>query len=272
MGEDRLRVVGQELRRLRMAAGLSGVELAVRAGVPQSTVSRVETGRRVSDPEVVVRLLAALGVEAAEFDRLTGMLREAYAESASPRVDAGVSFRLLSNVELERAAHTVRSFESTVIPGLLRTAEYVAAAKPISVGDEVSRAGVLDDEGRRFVFVITEGALRSWPGSGECMPGQLDHLLSVQRRPNVRLGVVPGSVGVDSPRSSVPLHGFTLYDDSAVSLETFTRELMLSHEQDVRVYVEIFEGFVRSAVFGDVARGLVERVGRDYRKVLRSIH
>jgi transcriptional regulator with XRE-family HTH domain len=44
MGE-RLREIGQELRRLRLAAGLSGVGLASRAGVPQSTVSRVETGR-----------------------------------------------------------------------------------------------------------------------------------------------------------------------------------------------------------------------------------
>jgi transcriptional regulator with XRE-family HTH domain len=44
MDEGRLHEIGQELRRLRLAAALSGVELATRAGVPQPAVSRVETG------------------------------------------------------------------------------------------------------------------------------------------------------------------------------------------------------------------------------------
>jgi transcriptional regulator with XRE-family HTH domain len=68
MSDDRLRVVGREVRRLRLAAGLSGVELARRAGVPQPTVSRVETGRRVSDAEVVA-LFSVLGLEPGELER-----------------------------------------------------------------------------------------------------------------------------------------------------------------------------------------------------------
>jgi hypothetical protein len=59
MGDDRLPEIGGELRRLRLGAGLSGVELARRAGVAQATVSRVETGRRVSDAGVVSRLAPA---------------------------------------------------------------------------------------------------------------------------------------------------------------------------------------------------------------------
>lgn len=104
------------------------------------------------------------------------------------------------------------------------------------------------------------------------MPGQLARLVAVAGRPNVRLGVVPAGVGVESGRSGVPLHGFTLYDESAVTVETFTRELTLTDEADVRAYVEVFEGFARSAVFGDEAVELVERVGRDLGKVLGSIH
>ncbi|MBC6463883.1 helix-turn-helix transcriptional regulator, partial [Actinomadura sp. HBU206391] len=61
MEDEQLRQIGRELRWLRSAAGLSGVELATRAGVPQPTVSRVEAGRRVADAEVVVRLFGALG-------------------------------------------------------------------------------------------------------------------------------------------------------------------------------------------------------------------
>ncbi|MCW2938094.1 MAG: hypothetical protein JWN00_1079, partial [Actinomycetia bacterium] len=130
---------------------------------------------------------------------------------------------------------------------------------------------VLDDQEKRFSFVIAEQALRTWPGSGDCMPGQLARLLEVAERPNVRLGVVPRSADV-SPVLCVPLHGFTLYDDAAVTVETFAHELTLTNEDDVRIYVRVFEGFQRAAVFGGGARALVERVMRDYEKVAHSIH
>ncbi|WP_067806513.1 Scr1 family TA system antitoxin-like transcriptional regulator [Actinomadura formosensis] len=261
MSAERLVEIGRELRRLRTAAGLSGVGLAARAGVPQPTVSRVEMGRRVSDPSVVVRLFGVLDVEPAQVERLVGLVREAYAETVR-RVDAGVSFRAGSGVELARGARVVRGFEAGVVPRLLWTAEY-ATATGVTV-DEVS---VLEDEGRRFVFVVAEAVLRTWPGSGACMEGQLARLVEVSGWANVRLGVVPRA---GMPR--VPLHGFTVYDDAAVSVETFTRELTLTDADEVRAYVETFERFERAAVFGDEARGLVERAARDLRKVLGSIH
>jgi transcriptional regulator with XRE-family HTH domain len=103
MVEGGLDEIGQELRRLRLTAGLSGVEFATRAGVPQPTVSRVETGRRVSDAEVIVRLFGALGLEPADADRLASRVREAYAASVPRRADAGVSFRLVRGGRLRRS-------------------------------------------------------------------------------------------------------------------------------------------------------------------------
>lgn len=262
MGEERLREIGEELRRLRVAAGLSGVRLASRAGVPQPTVSRVETGRRVSDPEVVARLFRALELDGAEVERLVGLVREAYALTAPRRSDAGVSFRAGAGVELARGARWVRAFEAVVVPRLLWTAEYAAAA---GAGDWAGPS--LEGEGRRFCFVVAEAGLRTWPGSGECMPGQLAHLLEVSRLEGVRLGVVPAHV---TPR--VPLHGFTVFDEAAVTVETFTREITLTGVDEVRAYGEIFEGFERAAVFGDAARALVEDAAREVRETLGFIH
>ena len=61
-GDERTREMmerfGAELRRCRHLGGLSQATLAHRAGVPQSTISRLERGRAVRVPAFKVVLLA----------------------------------------------------------------------------------------------------------------------------------------------------------------------------------------------------------------------
>jgi transcriptional regulator with XRE-family HTH domain len=51
------------VREARRRAGLTQAELARRAGVPQSTVGRIESGARVPSTELVERLVRAAGFE-----------------------------------------------------------------------------------------------------------------------------------------------------------------------------------------------------------------
>ncbi|MEV4455709.1 helix-turn-helix transcriptional regulator [Microbispora sp. NPDC049633] len=60
---DRLRELGELLRRLRKDAGLTGKELAQLAGVAQPTISRMETGRLLPTPETVEQVSAALNLD-----------------------------------------------------------------------------------------------------------------------------------------------------------------------------------------------------------------
>jgi predicted RNA-binding Zn-ribbon protein involved in translation (DUF1610 family) len=53
--------LGDRLRRLRRAAGLTGKELGARTGMGQSRVSEIETGRRPPSPAEAERLASALG-------------------------------------------------------------------------------------------------------------------------------------------------------------------------------------------------------------------
>jgi transcriptional regulator with XRE-family HTH domain len=272
VGAERLVALGGELRRLRTAAGLSGARLASVAGVPQATVSRVETGNRVAGPEVVMGLFAALGLERNEQERLASLARAAYARSSPRRADAGVSFQVGARVKLGRAARVVRSFESVVVPALLRTAEYrEAAGLPPGDADTAGLVTAPGGEGRSFTFVLSEAVLRTWPGSGECMPAQFAHLLAIADRPGVRLGLLRAGLA-PAPGRGQPVHGFTLYDDSAVSVETFTRELTLTAEQDVRAYREAFAALERSAVFGGEALAMIDRALREHREPPASIH
>jgi transcriptional regulator with XRE-family HTH domain len=76
-----LRELGALVRRSRSDAGLSGAELARRAGVPQPSVSRVEAGRRLEDVAVVERLVSALALDAAELTLTHAADLRRYAEA-----------------------------------------------------------------------------------------------------------------------------------------------------------------------------------------------
>ncbi len=117
--------VGPLLRSARLGAGLTQAQLAASAGVPQPSVSRIETNGSAT-VELVSRLLGALGLRlvAAPLDRPT------VAESALAirgQVAAGAhgtpAFRLLSEV-----ANNVLEADETVLPVLV-------AAPPPSTGD-----------------------------------------------------------------------------------------------------------------------------------------
>jgi transcriptional regulator with XRE-family HTH domain len=56
-------MIGEEVRRRREALGLTGAQLAARAGLAPSAVSQIETGKRTPSSASVIKLAAALGVE-----------------------------------------------------------------------------------------------------------------------------------------------------------------------------------------------------------------
>jgi transcriptional regulator with XRE-family HTH domain len=259
---DGLGELGALVRRHRSAAGLSGAELARRAGVSQPSLWRVESGRRLSDVAVVERLASALVLEEVAHRHLVEVARAAYGASARPRVDSGVSM-IPGQVDRHlAAARLVRSFSSAAIPELLRTPEYAAAAGSRGLGAVVDVAGLLADRERSFEFVVTEAALRTWPGNAD-LGAQLGQVLTVAGQRNVRLGVL----ALDTVMPRAPLHGFMVLDDRAVWVETFMTELTLTHPGDVAAYAGCFAAFEQVAVFGEAARAVVERAAAEFARM-----
>lgn len=58
--------VGEEIRRRREEQGLTGGQLAARAGMAPSAVSQIETGKRTPHSSSVIKLAGALGCEVGE--------------------------------------------------------------------------------------------------------------------------------------------------------------------------------------------------------------
>ncbi|MGW3098882.1 helix-turn-helix domain-containing protein [Streptomyces sp. NPDC001102] len=268
---ERMRALGMRLRALRREAGLTGAVLAQRARVGQPTVSKVENGRMVPSLDVLDRLSHALDLDETATREVRDLLAAVEAapvsggpEDAEPSMGAAVD-------EEVRSARLVRSFQCVVLPVMLQSAEYARhvfesapGSAPESVGravaGRVDRQSVLYEPGRESVFVLTEGVLRTWPGTPALMLAQLDRLLAVESLSTVRLGVIPWR----RPVPVLPRHGFTLCDRRAVVVETVGAELVSTDATEVSSYEDTFGRFERAAIFGEAVRKLLLQVMQEF--------
>lgn len=261
--------LARRLRALFDDAGMSTVranELLNQRGVKSSQpkVSRALTGRTAPDRTFLAHLLDLVDAPAE--------VREPLAELAD-RVKAGNRRLVLSRDEgalqdrmgrYNKAAKRIFTFTPAGLPGMAQTEPYVrrVMADERGVRSRLRNQAILDEPGRRFVWVLTDGAL-GFPGllPPEGMAAQLDHLAELSLRPNVRVGIIPW--GAASP--VLPVHGYDLFDDQAVVTGGETYGLDLDHPDDVRAYVELSDTLESLAVWVDQARALVRAAADRYR-------
>ncbi|MBF9128095.1 helix-turn-helix transcriptional regulator [Plantactinospora sp. S1510] len=171
-------------------------QLAERLSVSTSLIAKFETNRLIPKSDTARHLDAV-------FDS-----GETFQESAAEaRAFSGDSIWIRPWLEYEQQATMVRSFEPTVIPGLLQTEEYARAILrdagtrvpdlEEAVAGRIARSGVLrrDDQPCRLFAVVDEAVLRRPVGGPKTMSEQLHAIVQACTLPNVSVTVVPASAG-----------------------------------------------------------------------------
>lgn len=166
----------------------------------------------------------------------------------------------------------IRNFQSSIIPGLLQTPEYARyqfasgikyGGPPTDVDDSVvarmARQQILSRPETRAHFVLTEAPLHYRSCPPEVLAGQLDRLLSLVNVRTVRVGIIP----FENQLVNAPLHGFAIYDDREVGVETLTATLTLSEPSEIGDYLELFTEYANLAVYDAEAKALIMRVLSD---------
>ncbi|MFF5045715.1 helix-turn-helix domain-containing protein [[Kitasatospora] papulosa] len=261
--------LGARLRELRAEAGLHGKELAGRMGWAASKISKIETGKQAptaEDLELWAQALGAVDV----LPELVGRLKSLETHYAVWRrqLAAGVRARQEAWGLTESATASVCNFESAVIPGLLQTAEYARhmfirtttlhrSVQDIEEGvnARMQRQQALYAPGRSFHFLIWEAALHMRVCPREAMAGQLDRLAGVFGMSSVQLGVVP----LNADLTVVPTHGFWIYDQDLVMVETIGAELRLTDRAEVDLHRTVWEELMAVAAYGHQAHRLITR-------------
>lgn len=198
------RRLGDQLRVLRVKAGVTVSQTAAELGCGEGKVRHMENGRNVpSKPDLTV-MIALYGAAATEHETL-----EELRKAASSR-GWWSAYRLPSwlhnYVGLEADATLIRNFEVELIPGLLQIPEYARevhelGGPKILASDDVERKVaarlkrqelLAGDDAVTHHAVISEAALHRLKET-EYAEAQYRHLIDMAERPNITIVVLPFS-------------------------------------------------------------------------------
>jgi transcriptional regulator with XRE-family HTH domain len=267
-----LRRLGLALRGLRLDAGLTGHQVAVRTGLSQSTVSRIELGQAMPSMSDIDAWGQVTGASGGQMTEIRELAEAAAVETISWHRAArrGLPDLQRDAGDLEATAVTLLNFQPVIIPGLLQTAGYarqiVLSGYPggrpdigAAITTRMERQGILYDDARHLGFVIAEAALRWRVGPLPLMRAQLDRIASLATLPNVDIGIIPQSAQV----AAWHIHGFAILDDrpdgsAIVRVETLTTGLSISDPVAVERYRQAFTLLRESAVSGDHVQRLIQ--------------
>lgn len=254
----RRRKLGEELRSLRHTSGLTSRDAAGMLGWHQSKVSRIETGASGVTPRDVTLLLDVYGVD----DRQLRSLLQALAGSAGGGGSGWwhayrglIPPQYRDFISLESQADAARTLETSVVPGLLQTADYARAVTRSSLDGlppaqldslvevRLARQSVLHaPRPLRLSAVLDEAVLRRGVGGPRVMEGQLRHLAHAAQLPHVTLQLLPFEAG-----SYIGLTGpFVIFsfpntsDLDVVVLDHLTSSLYLERREDLEAYSSAF--------------------------------
>ncbi|MFE9496308.1 helix-turn-helix domain-containing protein [Streptomyces collinus] len=265
--DEARRAIAEKLRDIRRDAGLTGREVAARAGWQPSKVSRLQSATTPPSDDDIRAWCRACGAEDQIPDLLAANRTADSMYLEWRRVQRSGLRRLQeSRIPLYERTRTFRVYSSTVVPGFVQTYEYAAAllaniarvhGTPDDVEDaaavRVERSHIIRESRHRFAFVLEESVLRHVVGDAATMAGQLGYLLSVMALPAVSVGIIPA--GRERPMWA--LETFTAFDESRVSVELLTAAITVTAPGEVGMYAHAFEEMSALAVFGADARSLI---------------
>ncbi|WP_075032487.1 helix-turn-helix domain-containing protein [Streptomyces mirabilis] len=245
-------LLGSHLRRLRESRGITREAAGYSIRASESKISRMELGRVSFKTRDVEDLLTLYGIaDEAERTSLVSLAKEANVAGWWHSYSDVLPSWFPTYVGLEGAAHLIRSYEVQFVHGLLQTEAYAHAvvargmrgASPADIERRVAlrlerQKYLVSEKAPEFHIVLDEAALRRPYGDREVMRGQLQHLIEVSERSNVRLQVMPFSFGGHSGESgSFTILSFPESDLSdVVYLEQLTSALYLDKREDVTQY------------------------------------
>ncbi|WP_460724079.1 helix-turn-helix domain-containing protein [Nocardia heshunensis] len=202
------RILGRQLRRLREAAKVTTAAACKAIQCSPQTMWRLEGGQAVKLKYLEIRALCELyEAPERETEALLGLIEEAQKTGWWHSYGDSVPTHFDLYLGLEDAAKRLTTWQLTLLPGLLQTAEYRRAVQwtaypgmPTAAVEQhveviTKRQERLRDPAFSIVALLSEAVVHHQVGGPAVMAEQLRHLIQIGQRRNVSIRVVPQTVG-----------------------------------------------------------------------------
>jgi Domain of unknown function (DUF5753)/Helix-turn-helix domain len=257
-------LLGNQLHRLREAAGVTPDRAGYEIRASRSKISRMENGRVGFKERDVADLLTLYGVtDDHERAGTLSLARQANIPGWWSKYGDVLADWFEAYLGLEGAASVIRTFELQFVHGLFQTEAYARAVTLLghkgAPAEEIDRRVSLrlkrqdlltGPEPPRVWSVVDEAALRRPVGGRAVMRTQLSRLTEVAALPQVTIQVVPfGRGGHAAASGSFTVLRFAepeLLD--VVYIEQLTSALYLDNREDVDHYMEVMNNLSAEAL------------------------
>ncbi|MDQ2882160.1 MAG: helix-turn-helix domain-containing protein [Actinomycetota bacterium] len=240
----------RELRKLRMAAGLSQAQVAQAVGMSESKIGKQEKAKIGIYPKDLRKLLDLYGVTDQRRGELLDAARHAKERGALYVYGSRkLPVDLKTWLDFESEASAILIYQPLVIPGLLQTPEYARAiihATGIDLSEAEIHGLVSNRMARQELLsrtspiklhtILEQSVLARHFGHDSDLVRQLHYLLETVDRGNITIQIIPTDAGLHTGLNG-PFNMLT-YDDkpSLIHLESKVSNLFLDEEEQIQAY------------------------------------
>ena len=271
----RRRELGALLRVRRNEKGLTVEQVAERLLCSPSKVSRMETGQGATLRDI--RDLCDLYevTDEAERARMMALARESKGPARWQRYELAYA----TYAELEQGALAISAFQSSVVHGLLHTADYARAQHESSmprlppdqiklqIEAKLARQRILTQANPPvFAVVLDEAALHRLVGGRQVMSEQLAKILDISALPNVKVQILPFELGAH-PALESNFAILRLPDPATdvVFVEGMIGSAYLDRPEDLERYNKVFNELQSIALSPKDTSDLIAKLIRSYK-------
>lgn len=266
--------LGMRLREIRETKDLHRADVVNSLNITQNYLSNIEHGRRTIAEEKLDTLIGLYDIED-QREELFGLRRASNRRGWWSRYNTKLPAELVKLFSYMHGASTIRSYEGSVVSGLLQTTEYARAIhqadepnlRPSDVDIRVaarlrSQQQITGPDPIDATIVMAETALRQQIGGTAVLAGQLEHLLRLldQHSDTLDVRIIPFEAGAYGAVGSSTFHllEFAGYKVRRLAWhETVTTLQLLDDDERVHTYDSCFADALDHAADQESSKKLI---------------
>ena len=270
------RIIGAEMRRLRLACGLTQKQAAEQTGIDPTAMVRYEGGVSSMSNPVAEKLFTIYGVDEERKTDLLDLVKRSRKRRPKGEERAVVWEPIEDLIALERDASTIREIALQPLPGMLQTEAYARAmlgqgklgADVVEdhVQARLSRAALLTGDQRvDYWAVLHEASLRCAVGGATTMQGQLEHLTRLSKQPNITIQVLPDSAGAHSAiAGAFMMLRFPIAPEyGVVYIDYLTGANYIDEPEEVAQYDDAYLHLIKMALSEQASLAFIKKLSKE---------